>query len=505
LDVPRSLGRRVLAACGVFLPPALVTLAAGGWQLTHRQVWQDESATWWAATLPWNDLLRLVGHTDVLLLPYYALMHLWVAAAGTSAGALRLPSLAAMAVAAGALALLGRRLLDARAGVVAGLLFALLPATSRYAQEAGPYAFAVLAAVLSTLVLLRALEDPENDRWWPYALALPFTGLFQAMGLLVLTAHLALVLARDRGRIGAWLSVSLVGVAPALPLVVLGQAEPLSDAATGGSSWTVARYLPGLLASTDGAVAVMAVAFLGLLFTRRQAGALLCWALVPPLLISGANAVVPGSPLPMVPGFLLFTLPAWALLAASGLCAATDAAGRATRWAVRRPAPETGRRPPLWPALAVGTAGALALGWYTLPDARAARANPAAGQPDFAAAARWVESAQQPGDALAFGGTAGAPDRTFAYMLRKDSGRPRDAFLRVTPQQDGTYTGEPCVDAAVCAAKVRRVWLVTTQTTASFYAGLPSNEATVFKKTYQVAGERRFTGSLRVVLLQRRH
>jgi uncharacterized membrane protein len=55
---------------------------------------------------------------------------------------------------------LGRRLRDANTGLVAGLLFAILPVSSRYAQEARPYAVVLFAAALATLALIRLLAPP---------------------------------------------------------------------------------------------------------------------------------------------------------------------------------------------------------------------------------------------------------------------------------------------------------------------------------------------------------
>ena len=66
---------------------------------------------------------------------------------------------------------LGRQVVGPLAGVVAAALVALSPFAAFYSVEARPYATMVFFVALSTLALLRAVED-ERRRWWVvYALA----------------------------------------------------------------------------------------------------------------------------------------------------------------------------------------------------------------------------------------------------------------------------------------------------------------------------------------------
>ena len=108
--------------------------------------------------------------------------------------ALRLPSVLAMAGAAGLTAVLGRRLFGAPAGLLAGLLFAVLPGTSRYAQEARPYALVTLFAVLAMVLLVRALDRPGRLRGSFYAAAVAGLGLAHLLALSLLAAHAVVVL-----------------------------------------------------------------------------------------------------------------------------------------------------------------------------------------------------------------------------------------------------------------------------------------------------------------------
>ncbi|MFI7070393.1 glycosyltransferase family 39 protein [Micromonospora sediminicola] len=178
----------------MWVVPGLLTLGITLVGIGHAQPWRDELATWSAATRPLPDLLRLTRVIDAATGPYYALMHGWTALVGTSPTALRLPSALAVAAAAALTARLGARLVGDRAGLLAGLLFAVLPATSRYGQEARPYALATLLAVLATLLLVDALRRPTWGRWAGYALAVAALALVHLIALTLLAAHAVVVL-----------------------------------------------------------------------------------------------------------------------------------------------------------------------------------------------------------------------------------------------------------------------------------------------------------------------
>ncbi|MEV0726851.1 glycosyltransferase family 39 protein [Micromonospora purpureochromogenes] len=211
----------------VWLPPLLATLIVGLYDIGHAQPWRDELATWSAATRPLGDLLRLTGAVDAATGPYYLLMQGWVRLFGDSATALRLPSALAMAGAAGLTAVLGRWLLGTRAGLLAGLLFAVLPGTSRYAQEARPYALASLFAVLATLLLVAALRRPAWTRWAGYAAAVAALGLTHLLALTLLAAHAAVVL------VAWWRGPAAAGLAPP-PAPAAGLAPRPDDPADQG-------------------------------------------------------------------------------------------------------------------------------------------------------------------------------------------------------------------------------------------------------------------------------
>ena len=148
--------------------PALLTLALGFYQVGRPELWRDELASWSFGTRPLSSLLATARHTGGTQLAYYLLLHLWIMAFGDSVDAMRSLSVLAMAAAAACVTLVGRRLAGPRAGLFSGLVFALVPSVSRFAQEVRFYSLEVLIATLATLLLLRALETGRRrDGGWP--------------------------------------------------------------------------------------------------------------------------------------------------------------------------------------------------------------------------------------------------------------------------------------------------------------------------------------------------
>src|SRR5271166_5548423 len=198
-------GRTVfdLAAHVPWCWPALLTLALGFYQLGRPRLWRDELASWSLATRPLSSLIATARHTNATQLAYYLLLHFWISAFGDSADAMRSLSVLTMAAAAACVTLVGRRLAGARAGLISGLVFALVPSVSRFAQEVRFYAPAVLVATLATLLLLRALDRPSALRWLSYAASLALLGYIDLVALSVVAGHAAGTVVRlwnDRDR-----------------------------------------------------------------------------------------------------------------------------------------------------------------------------------------------------------------------------------------------------------------------------------------------------------------
>ncbi|MEU8297751.1 glycosyltransferase family 39 protein [Micromonospora sp. NPDC048909] len=463
----------------VWLAPALLTLLVTGVELGRAQLWRDELATWSAATRSVGDLVRLAGTIDAATGPYYLLMHGWVALAGDSVVALRAPSVLAMTGAAALTALLGQRLAGARVGLLAGLLFAVLPGTSRYAQEARPYALATFFAVLATLLLVDALRRPGWARWAGYAAALAALGLTHLIALTLLAAHAVAVLAArraglapadpaggqggpGRGRDGRWWWLPAV-----LPALLLTAPLALAARSQRGRqlNW-VDLVRPADLIALPGGVAQSSVVG-GLLVGLAALGAarlgwraLLpgCAVLLPVLLLFAAGLGVPI----WVPRYLVFVVPFGCVLAAAALAAV-----------------------PLPGGLAV-----LALaGLLGLPDQTALRHThewPRSAPVDYRGVARIVAAGQRPGDAVVY-----SPRDSWLFLdlgldYQLPDRRPRDALLVEGQARRGSLWATECDRPAECLGGVPRVWLVVAGRRPDPVAAVPGAKGAALRNGFAV-------------------
>ncbi|MER7588568.1 glycosyltransferase family 39 protein [Micromonospora sp. NPDC127501] len=436
----------------VWFPPALLTLAVTVTGLGSAQLWRDELATWSAATRSPGDLARLAGTIDAATGPYYLLMHVWTTVFGDSTIALRVPAVLAMTVAAGLLAVLGARLVDRRGGLFAGLLFAVLPGTSRYGQEARPYALATMLAVLATLLLVTALRRPSWARWAGYAVAVAALGLIHLIALTVLAAHALVVLIawwrgpaaagvaasahldaeRDR-RVWRWLVAVVPVVLLAGPLLVKARTQQSRQL-----NWVHLARLDDLTALPGGVTQssvvgglLVGIAALGAARLGRRALLPVGAVLLPVLLLFAAGTVVPL----WVPRYLVFVVPFACLLAGAALAAVAAPAA----------------------LVMVVLAGLLGL-----PDQAALRRThewPRSAPVDYAAAARVIADGQRPGDAVVY-----SPRHSWLFLdLGIEyhlSDPPRDVLVTEDEVRRGDLWAAECPQPAQCLAGTTRVWLV---------------------------------------------
>jgi hypothetical protein len=106
-------------------------------------------------------LLRAVPAEQPHLPTYYVLLDLWIAVAGTDAAALRLPSALAAVAALPFVHLVGRRLYDARLGLLAAGLVAVSPYHVADALDARMYAFVTLGTLTATYAFTRLDDGPR--------------------------------------------------------------------------------------------------------------------------------------------------------------------------------------------------------------------------------------------------------------------------------------------------------------------------------------------------------
>jgi mannosyltransferase len=360
-----------------------------------------------------------------------------------------MPSAIAMAAAAALTALIGRRLFDTGVGLTAGLMFAGLPSVTRYGQEARPYSFAIALVALSTLLLLRAVEDPRWRRWVLYGLCLIVAAMAHIVTLTVLLAHglyLFFVFRRTgEFRLLRWAAGAAVAVTGALPLIAEGHHEASAIDWIQLTGDTFVQFPVRFVGSyaTAAVVAGTAVVAAALLWRgcREQVILLLTWALFPPLFCLATFPILHL----FLHRYLLFTLPAWTLLAAAAAFALVRLiSGRS--------------------AVAFSLAGLLvvaAVFYLGAPGQQLARQSPVAGEPDFRAATRSVESRQQPGDGIAFAGTARNGRRAFSYETRDVAAKPADLLVGRSSQQIGQFATVECQDPGRCVGAAERIWLIT--------------------------------------------
>lgn len=313
----------------VAVVPGILGLITGGYRVNVPPIWGDEGVTKLMAARPVGELLATMPHDDVVHGAYYLVVHVVETVAGSSSPTvLRFPSVVAMAVAAAFTALIARRLAalagspyPAVTGLTAGVLFALLPAVIRYAQEARSYAIVTMMATIATYLLLKAASD--GGRWWAgYGIAAALTGLFNIFGLLILVAHGVTLLIAAGAR----------GARPGPDGAVgLGRLAGLSGRRVAGvpARWVVA----------GAAAVVVLIPVVALAYSQRSA---LAWMSGHPPIIGSADALARTW---AGPGRLLW--PVYGL-AAFGVVADVATYGR------RRPA---------------FTPGSVALPWLVLPPA----------------------------------------------------------------------------------------------------------------------------------------
>jgi mannosyltransferase len=282
-------------------------------------IWYDESATIVSARRTAAELWREIGHVDAVHALYYATMHVWFAVVGYSPFTLRFPSAVAVGVGAALVVLLARELTDRRTGLVAGLLFTLLPRVTWAGAEGRSYAATSALAVALTLVFVHAVRRSDDGaarsrRWWIAYGTLAFLGttLFLYSALVVVAHGVSLLLralgsrrdsrpARGLPAARGFIVAAAFAALLTLPLATLSRAEARQI-----------HWLPKPDLSTLESFAVEQWS------TGNPVFAALGWALVIVGLVAVTRRRVSGS----LPGVVAVALP-WLLVPALGLIAAS--------------------------------------------------------------------------------------------------------------------------------------------------------------------------------------
>jgi mannosyltransferase len=500
---PKATPRRPVMANLTWAAPVVVTAALGLLDIGVPQLWRDELASWSAATRTLPQLWAMVHSIDAVLGLYYLGLHLWMVVFGDSATAMRLPSVIAMAAAAGVVALIGRRRGGRLAGVAGGLVFALIPSVSRYAQEARPYAFAMFFAALATLMFLRAMERPTWFRWGIYAVVLAAVGAANLVALTVCAGHLIILLwdflqrtvriggdgTPDSGRslpggrvapegtplllVWRFVWAVIIGGILVSPLVIEGHTQqgwqiagvPTPHVAelvgVSGGLWQE------LFASVPAAVVIMLLAVAALVAAtdaRRRSIAVyaLAFAIAP---VVAVWVISRGPTSYWTFRYMLFSITGWAI--GAGLCISflAERAKGSARLARLR-----GSVSPRFAAAAVLVA---VVGLVGVHDQLAIRQNeahnlwaypemPNNGTPvDYQAAAAVVAANERPGDVIAY--QTGDEnhyqvDTAMAYYL--GSKLPPAIFQAQSQVEANSLQPNECEDPSPCITGTPRVWVV---------------------------------------------
>jgi mannosyltransferase len=446
------------------LPP-LVTALIGGWRITGPSLWADELATWGAVRLDWEQLWRLGGSVDAVVTPYYAALKVFTGIAGTGTLALRLPSLIAAVLTAVVVAELGRRAAGDTAGLLAGLLWAVLPVTARYAQEARPYAVVVFFASLALLALIRLLDRPGPGRAAAYAAAVAATGILHPLSGLLMVAGHALVGFRFWR---AWLPAAALGSLPAVALLLYASRQAAQISWIKPVGVQTLRVLPGQLfvsAIVGGMVLALAVAGL----RRDRIGWALAGAgLVPPALLLAAGTVAEI----WVPRYVLVAMPALVVLAVRG----------------------AGSR-------IVAIIGLVALlGWPTQVDIR----EPAGHGQDSARIAQVIQPRYREGDVAVFADRYSSIDWASRDMWSRylRDPRPADVLALSGQRADGRLLAAECPEAA-CLGDPPRIWVIRADSPADPLANMSEAKHARIGDGYRVV-QRWSYPLLGITLMERR-
>ena len=489
--------------------PAAVSFVLGGYQIGGPSLWRDEAYTKDAIARPFGQIFVLLGHQDAVHGAYYLLMHVVAAVLGTSAAALRFPSLCAMVVATGFVAATGRRAatlalapdagrngrgldVPALTGLFSGLLFATAPYMTYYAQMARSYAIETMFAVIASYLLLRAWPDGRWRWWLGYAAAVALTGLFNIFGLLIVAAHGTTLLLTDaRGqaapgrRIGRiplrWLAACGVAVIVLGPLLGLATRQQVQIAWLNRPTLNAMERLLTNLAGSRPLIAPFALLALGGVLTAwradhwrplNPAAIALPWLVVPPFVLVAVSFVKPV----YYVRYIEFCLPALAILAGAGL---TGLIRLAAATPLRRS--RLGRSRPGRSLLGRWRLGPLRLAWLPAVLAVAVLAALLAGpqqairqsaaRPDnLRLASAIVAAHEQPGDVVVY---IPATMRVLGTGYPAPFGRLRDIALNQSAIASGTLTGTEIAGPArlksrFTASSVQRVWVVTGASTYKF-------------------------------------
>lgn len=473
--------------------PALATAVLGLWRASSIEIWLDELTSVSVASRSWSQILHTVRHVDAVHGAYYLFLHLWITLFGHSLLVMRLPGVAAVTGAAICVALTGRRLFGDRAGFAAGAFFALTPAISRYATELRSYPFVAFAAALATFLFVRALENPSRRRWAGYAVALAAAGLLNLVAFTIVAGHVvgfvAYVYRNEEHwflRARRFVVATVLATVAATPVVYYGmhQVQAQIGLAPKPTLHDVFTMGPQAVCSVLGAGILLAAGAAAWGDPRIRAVTLATATALLPVAAIWVISRVGSDSYFFFARYLLFCVPAWALLAGAGV-----AAIRSTR---------------------VVVAVLVVFGVCVVPDQQEVHTDfahswynyPGLAFPprDYRAAAQDVQRQYQPGDAGVFSNQIDI-DEGINFYLPADE-QLRDLFQLKTPAQVNNLFPVYCTDLQACLGDQSRVWMILPADLSDPFTGLLPSQQPTMRRDYRVVSVDHVTG-LTVALLER--
>jgi len=482
--------------------PALLTVALGFYQIGRPELWRDELASWSLAERPLGAMWATAHQIDAAQLPYYLVLHGWIKVFGDSADAMRGLSVLAMAGAAVCVTLTGQKLAGPRAGLVAGLIFALVPSVSRFAQEVRFYALQVLLATLATLLLLRALDRPLVRRWAAYAVAVAALGYVDLVALALVTGHLAAVALtwrKNRDRRLLWFVPAVAAaIALCLPLIIVGSGQAGSQIGwiprPGLDLTAFTSFARNLCYSTPVAAALLVLAAVAWAVRWRVAAVATAMAVLP---VAAVWAMSQGTYSYFFPRYLLFAVAGWAILAGIAVSRFNAAVAVAVVLMIALLSARDQE--------AIREPGAHNWANYPLNNGANYPVNADATYWDYAGAAS-VIARTGGGGGIVFPTGALAwmmIDEGVRYYLEQDGAVvPRQLFVTATAQQAHGLYAVACDHPAACLGNQERIWLVSAGRATDVAAAVPPGEAAPLRARYHVVLTRHFAG-LSIFLLDR--
>ena len=525
--------------------PVLIAVAVmtvfGVWGLArHNAMGNDEVASRYAAMLSLGQLFHLLGHLDAVHGLYYLLLHCWIAV-GSTATIIRVPSVIVMSAAAGLMVIIGRRLTgSAFGGLFAGLIMALTPVISFYAQTARSYAMVFLCVLVTTLALLRALEAEEAGwtgrplarRWVLYGALVTLGGYLNELFLLVLAAHLVTVLLTRYGRrtVKHWFVSGAVGFILVLPVIALSVKEraavgwiPRPDVHDIGilfHDYFGATNLISVLAFALAVFAVVPATGLPAIKVWRprpqsgpvvgarsawwnQGGITLPSVAAPLLVLPGGLLIVEswiGKPL-YADRYVLYGEAGAALLAGAGLYRLGQWAGP---WLTRHLAgPAAPGRAPGWRSLAL-LPGVIfcVLALVLQLGAQHRTRTPESREFDYGDPAFYIGAHAQKGDGVLFFNTF---YRKIRLAYPADFAKITDFSIAVSPEKAGNYNGINKPPAVVRSLMLtyRRIWVVGRAPSAHVSSPAIRAEGELLMNSYTRIADRHFKGMVVTLWLRR--